>query len=98
VGWAYGVNNNGREVGYSVEATCDFDGCDVEIDRGLAYVCGGMHDGGDLGCGEYFCYPHLVYIETGFEPDGDASGLVQVCPPCSDRIEAERAAPGEGES
>ena len=38
MGWSYGFEN-GREVGYSVEATCDYDGCDVEIHRGLAYKC-----------------------------------------------------------
>jgi hypothetical protein len=59
MGWNYGVNSDGREVGYSVTATCDEEGCDEKIDHGLAYVCGGMHDGGDEGCGGYFCYSHL---------------------------------------
>jgi hypothetical protein len=47
-------------VGYAVEATCDQDGCETKIDRGLAFVCGGMHDGGNFGCGSYFCYEHLL--------------------------------------
>lgn len=59
MGWAFGINTRGREVGYGVEATCDFDGCEEKIDRGLAYVCGGMHDGGEYGCGDYFCGKHL---------------------------------------
>lgn len=60
MGWAYGINGEGREVGYSVEATCDKAGCDAKIDRGLAYVCGQMHDGDENSCGGYFCSSHLV--------------------------------------
>ena len=48
-------------VGYAVSDICDEPGCDAEIDRGLAYVCGGMHDGGEHGCGHYYCYEHLYY-------------------------------------
>lgn len=59
MGWGSGTNAQGREIGYLVEATCDLDGCDEKIDRGLAHVCGGMHDGGDHGCGGYFCGEHL---------------------------------------
>lgn len=61
MGWAYGVNNEGREVGYGVKAYCDLDGCEKKIDRGLAYVCGSMHDGGEHGCGDYFCGKHIFY-------------------------------------
>lgn len=59
MGWASGTNAEGREVGYSVEATCDDPLCDEAIDRGLAYCCGDMHDGGQRGCGRYFCHTHL---------------------------------------
>ncbi len=65
MGWGSGKNAQGREVGYSVEAVCDLDGCSAEIDRGLAYVCGGMHDGGEDGCGGYFCGEHRFL--TGWE-------------------------------
>ncbi len=41
MGWAYGVNPSGREVGYSVAGVCDEEGCEAEIDLGLAYACGG---------------------------------------------------------
>lgn len=80
MGWGYGVNNEGREVGYSVEAVCDQEGCEEEIDRGLYYVCGSMHDGGEHGCGQYFCGAHL-YI--------DMSGKTneQLCPACTDALD-----------
>ena len=75
MGWSYGVNGEGREVGYSVSATCDQEGCYKEIDRGLAYVCGDMHDGGEYGCGDYFCYEHLFMTEVG-----------QLCEKCMDNF------------
>lgn len=90
MGWGYGVNNEGREVGYTVEAICDQDGCDKEIDRGLAYVCGSMHDGGEHGCGRYFCYPHLYVDMSGTTNE-------QLCPSCSDALDLtgeSRPAPG----
>lgn len=59
MGWATGVNQSGRDIGYAVEATCDHTECNEKIDRGIAYVCGGMHDGDEHGCGDYFCYTHL---------------------------------------
>ena len=61
MGWAHGINAEGREVGYGVQATCDQEGCTAEIDRGLSFACGGMHDGGEHGCGKYFCVDHLHY-------------------------------------
>lgn len=64
--WAFGINAERREIGYGVLALCDESLCPNQIDRGLAYVCGGMHDGGDWGCGRYFCYPHLYSHELGF--------------------------------
>ena len=35
MGWGYGIVN-GREVGYSVEATCDRDGCGTKIGAATA--------------------------------------------------------------
>ena len=32
---------NGRDQGYGVPAKCDHPGCDADIDRGIAYACGG---------------------------------------------------------
>lgn len=80
MGWSYGVNGEGREVGYAVKATCDQDGCDAEIDRGLAYVCGDMHDGDEHSCGKYFCPKHL-FMGIGL-PN-------QMCEECSERYEKE---------
>lgn len=60
MGWAYGIDENGREVGYGVTAVCDQDGCDAVIDRGLAYRCGAI--GEDEGCGFHFCGEHLFYV------------------------------------
>lgn len=59
MGWAFcGTDDKGREIGYGVVATCDYPGCTAEIDRGLGYICGSMHGGGDDGCGMYFCAKH----------------------------------------
>jgi len=74
VGWGYGKNNEGREIGYGVETTCDHPECNEKIDRGLAFVCGSMHDGGENGCGKYFCYEHLSYALGECDE--------QLCPAC----------------
>lgn len=79
MGWAYGTNAAGRQIGYGVEADCDEDGCSERIDRGVAHACGGMHDGGEVGCGGYFCGSHL-YVACP-PPDGRTSFL---CARCSD--------------
>lgn len=81
MGWSGPMPNaEGREVGYAVEATCDLDGCDENIDRGLAFVCGGMHDGGEHGCGGYFCAAHLYFTLTVRD---------QLCGACVERLERE---------
>lgn len=58
MGWAFGENAEGREIGYGVVATCDFPGCTEEIDRGLAYLCGDPPYADEWGCGKYFCPKH----------------------------------------
>lgn len=59
MGWSdCGEDDLGRPVGYGHDAFCDGDHCDAEIHRGLAYVCGTMHGGGEDGCGRYFCGDH----------------------------------------
>lgn len=78
MGWAYGVVG-GREVGYSVEATCDHPDCSAEIDRGLSYLCGNL-PGDGLGCGNFFCQAHLHFgprAKEGVETPR------QVCGACS---------------
>lgn len=93
MGWAYGINTDGREVGYSVEATCDHEGCAAKIDRGLGYVCGSMHDGDEYGCGRYFCGEHLGYWFWGDEEIPSP----QLCEECGARFETatERPTPPE---
>lgn len=61
MGWGTGQNKSGREVGYLVKSPCDEAGCATEIPLGVESACGGMHDGGDHGCGGYFCEKHLRY-------------------------------------
>lgn len=82
MGWAHGTNASGRAIGYGVAAVCDQEGCTEMIDRGLDYACGGMHDGGDHGCGDYFCPRHL---SVGFRDDD--TGSAQLCPACVVRFE-----------
>lgn len=57
--WSIGFDRHwDRDIGYGVPAYCDHPRCHAEIDRGLAYVCGGEPYGGDKGCGLYFCASH----------------------------------------
>lgn len=59
--WSIGWDNHWqRDVGYGVPAYCDYPDCNIEIDRGLAFVCGGEPFGGMYGCGLYFCGKHLI--------------------------------------
>jgi len=63
MGWSYGHNVEGEEVGYSVPAVCNEPGCEAKIDRGLSYTCGGLdgHSGVIGTCGKPFCSEHLLY-------------------------------------
>ena len=78
MGWANcGNDKDGRPIGYAVEAKCDESKCDKKIDRGLSFVCGGMHGGDTYGCGKYFCEEHL----HGWSPK-DCDGFVWLCKDC----------------
>jgi hypothetical protein len=60
--WAYGVDKDGREIGYSVKDICNAEGCEVEINRGISYRCGGVHNlRDDYGCGNFFCGNHMYF-------------------------------------
>lgn len=60
MGWSYcGKDRLGRDIGYGVDATCDYPKCKKKIDRGLGCLCGEIH-GDDLGCNKYFCGDHLT--------------------------------------
>lgn len=63
MGYAYYVID-GKECGYAVEAVCEQEGCTTEIDRGLAYACGGTPYQ-DNSCAGYFCTAHLFYPDEG---------------------------------
>lgn len=68
MGWGNcGTDSKGRPIGYAFEATCDHPGCTKEIDRGLAYACGGMHGEDEYSCEGYFCDEHLYYSEKAEE-------------------------------
>lgn len=71
-----------RFGGYGVPAICEHPGCNKEIDRGMAYACGG-EPFSELGCDRYFCGKHLEYHEfnTGY---GSREGL-SVCKRCAQR-------------
>lgn len=58
-----------KEMGYAHEGICAHPGCEKKIDHGLSYVCGGMHQGGQYGCGDYFCTKHLAYLDEPEIPD-----------------------------
>ena len=79
MGWAdCGTDSNGRHIGYAFEATCDYEGCEEKIDRGLSFVCGDMHGEDEVSCEKYFCGEHRKnYIEhCGKE--------FQICDSCKD--------------
>jgi len=82
MGWGYcGVNpTTGEEMGYCVQGECHADGCVNLIDHGLGNVCGGEHEGGEHGCGYYFCTDHLYLSDT-------PSGTGWLCRQCRDKAE-----------
>lgn len=85
MGWSIGYDNTWeRDIGYGVPAHCDHPGCRHVIDRGLSYVCGGEPYGGEHGCGLYFCYRHLYYVDKHEH---------QVCERCRDGKKAFNAKP-----
>jgi hypothetical protein len=75
MGWSYGENSEGRDVGYGVPAYCDHAGCKAKIDRGLGYICGGEPGGGEYGCGMFVCSEHTYANDK----------CLQLCRHCSDR-------------
>lgn len=80
MGWAIGYDSTWyRDIGYGVPAVCDHPRCNTQIDRGLAFVCGGQPYGGEDGCGLYFCAIHLYYTDVKNEYDADAPQLCERC-------------------
>lgn len=88
----YAVYMVGRRYGgYGVPAYCEYPDCNEEIDRGMAYACGG-EPFSELGCDRYFCGKHRQ-VEC-FKIDGSAELLcdhekdckcecVEVCERCA---------------
>lgn len=85
MGWSIGFDSTWqRDIGYGVPAYCDHPDCNKEIDRGLAYVCGGEPYGGDAGCGLYFCESHhLNYRDV----DDDIDEAHSLCERCAKGLE-----------
>lgn len=73
MGWGdCGKNHKtGDMMGYCYPGVCSQSGCLKEINHGLSYVCGGMHEGGDSGCGLYFCDKHLSIYEEIYDDELD---------------------------
>lgn len=71
MGWSNcGEDSQGRSIGYANSATCDHEGCNKKIDRGLSYACGDMHGETEHGCEKYFCEEHLsAIVSEGGEDD-----------------------------
>ncbi len=87
MGWSIGYDDNWRrDIGYGVPALCDRPKCSQEIDRGLSYVCGGDVQGGEHGCGLFFCKDHLSITVR-------KKHLVQLCSRCRRRKDAYAAKP-----
>lgn len=83
MGWGSGIVR-GREVGYLIPDICNAPNCEVPINRGLAYACGGHYgvfggpDGEQPGCGDYFCYEHLLFHRAARD---------FICSRCFDELE-----------
>lgn len=77
MGWANcGEDSKGRPIGYAHQGTCDHPGgCTVEIDRGIAHACGGMHGTDEASCEGYFCSAHQETVTY----DGKAVSLCLAC-------------------
>ena len=79
MGWSIGFDQKwNRDIGYGVPCVCDHPGCDKEIDRGLSYVCcGDQPEGGEHGCGLYFCPDHKRSHYTDNHANAALSDLVE---------------------
>lgn len=94
MGWSdCGTDDLGRPIGYGFAATCDHPECEKKIDRGLAYVCGGMHgcepvynaQGEFINtCGRYFCEDHRIWVDA--YDDGGKEKCFEVCAACVKEI------------
>lgn len=85
MGYGYYLLPDGREAGYTVEAICDADGCNTEIDRGMDYLCGcspdGRRDPNEPGCGKYHCEHHKYHHDCPKKECG-----AYPCPDCEEGL------------
>ena len=85
MGWAYGLNSRGDEIGYALSAICGQYGCGERIDKGLAFCCGDLCGvSGNCGCGFYFCAKHLFYSD---QRCATHDGNHQLCTACTTDVE-----------
>jgi len=68
-----------RWGGYGVPSICEYPSCTKEINRGLAYACGG-EPFSEHGCDMYFCEEHLSYHCFNV---GGSRECVEVCERCA---------------
>ena len=68
-----------RWAGYGVPTFCEHPGCNKEIDRGMAYACGG-EPFSEGGCDRYFCSKHRVYHSFNV---GGGRQEMEVCERCA---------------
>ncbi len=78
VGWAVG-ENAGRHIGYGVPAVCEQPDCSTNIDRGLAYACGGGAVGAVENCGRFFCAAHLTLQSSDEDGATDPEFVCERC-------------------
>lgn len=91
MGWANcGEDSKGRPIGYAHQGTCDHPGgCAEQLDRSLAYACGGMHGTDERSCEGYFCSDHRVVVTIDDE-------AVSLCFACAGRqVDAKQATSGQ---
>ncbi len=67
-----------RWGGYGVPVICEHPDCNEEIDRGMAYACGG-EPFSERGCDRYFCGKHLIYHNFNM---GKGRAIYPVCEKC----------------
>lgn len=70
-------DKNGRDIGYMVPATCDHEGCNQDINRGLSFACGGLHGEDEYGCDKYYCSEHLNNVLE------DGGQIYHICDDCT---------------
>lgn len=70
-----------RWGGYGVPAICEHPKCNEEINRGMAYACGG-EPFSEWGCDRYFCSKHREYHSFN---TGSGRETKEVCARCAKR-------------